>query len=415
MSSRAIERALQLLAASCVVAALGSNAGCWLRPCGGTVNEQRDTGTGAPLVAVSRSAAVDGRGRLFDLRRDGEGGWISFEHPIRDVFDLPENGVAVGDNGLILICEHYRSSEWTRFDSGTSADLTKIVELDRDSRIDRQLFALGPEVIVRSTNQGWRELPAPTFGWRGAQDIFVAADRLWVVADTTLWSAALPRHPERVDLDAIEWRMHAVDPDGPLIGGTFSKGGNGEPQLVIVFGARRLYRFDDGQGLRPIEARFPGELLEAYHGVIYSSSGAVWVGSDGVAQVEDDGLDDTITAVLVTNHHYSSNIRGTADGRVLIHESHHCKGGRPWIVDGRPRVATPASSCSDRWFAEALAEHASIASFAGSCLELLSLGAPARLIRATLAAQADELRHTQACLALARRHGVDQQPGALAI
>jgi hypothetical protein len=100
-------------------------------------------------------------------------------------------------------------------------------------------------------------------------------------------------------------------------------------------------------------------------------------------------------------------------------------GGRPFIVDRIACVApalTGASSdwCSGSlapdtaslsplaraalaraWTADALAEHASIASFARASLALLAAGAPAELLAATHAAAVDEVRHARACFALA--------------
>jgi hypothetical protein len=95
--------------------------------------------------------------------------------------------------------------------------------------------------------------------------------------------------------------------------------------------------------------------------------------------------------------------------------------GRPFIVAGEARqsqvvprkdwLGTRADfadlvelSRSDRaWLADALLEHASIASFARFTLDLLSAGAPADLVQAAQQAGLDEVRHAQACFALASR------------
>lgn len=66
------------------------------------------------------------------------------------------------------------------------------------------------------------------------------------------------------------------------------------------------------------------------------------------------------------------------------------------------------------WKHDALQEHASIASFARAGLELLAVGAPADLVAATQLAGLDEVVHTRACLALARRYGASAvRPSAL--
>jgi hypothetical protein len=88
--------------------------------------------------------------------------------------------------------------------------------------------------------------------------------------------------------------------------------------------------------------------------------------------------------------------------------------GRPFIVAGSPRVA--ALQCGDGWaehvdmggatcaerdalvrhyVAWALAEHASIASFARFTLQLLALGAPSALVARAVEAMADETRHAR--------------------
>ncbi len=98
-----------------------------------------------------------------------------------------------------------------------------------------------------------------------------------------------------------------------------------------------------------------------------------------------------------------------------------CPGGRPALEggravvaavvvgEGRPGVAPGAAQLSpaqqqalaDAWLADALAEHASIASFARATLELMAVGAPAELIAATQRAGLDEVRHARDCFALA--------------
>ena len=55
------------------------------------------------------------------------------------------------------------------------------------------------------------------------------------------------------------------------------------------------------------------------------------------------------------------------------------------------------------WSADALMEHASIASFARFSLELLALGAPVTLVEAAQQAALDETRHAQLCFALGSR------------
>jgi hypothetical protein len=94
--------------------------------------------------------------------------------------------------------------------------------------------------------------------------------------------------------------------------------------------------------------------------------------------------------------------------------------GRPFLVGDETRHAPTAARadwCADlpvgsrdealarAWLDDALAEHASIASFARFTLELLAHGAPSALVAAAQQAAADEVEHARLCFALARRYG----------
>lgn len=82
--------------------------------------------------------------------------------------------------------------------------------------------------------------------------------------------------------------------------------------------------------------------------------------------------------------------------------------GRPLLApDGAARL--PAAPCAAgaaaAWARVAAMEYASVASFTRHALELLALGAPADLITAVVAAQADELRHAALALDVAAHLG----------
>jgi hypothetical protein len=109
--------------------------------------------------------------------------------------------------------------------------------------------------------------------------------------------------------------------------------------------------------------------------------------------------------------------------------------GRPFLVSGSERLArpmlrddwcervvsaAPELTCGERaalaayWKAAALMEHASIAAFARFTLELLALGAPARLVEESCAAMSDEHRHATMCFSLASAFaGESIGPGSL--
>jgi len=100
-----------------------------------------------------------------------------------------------------------------------------------------------------------------------------------------------------------------------------------------------------------------------------------------------------------------------------------CGKGRPLFVDDEARTAvacsrddwaeTPREPCVDSlseehrralaqyWTDAALAEHASVASFARFMLDLTALGAPPDLLHETTVAMQDEIRHAQAAFGLA--------------
>ena len=100
--------------------------------------------------------------------------------------------------------------------------------------------------------------------------------------------------------------------------------------------------------------------------------------------------------------------------------------GRPLLVDGHARTARPdardrgwadgpgdtspaleglstaaRAALADAWTADALLEHASIASFSRFALQLLAVGAPADLVALAHRAALDEVRHARLCFALA--------------
>ena len=105
-----------------------------------------------------------------------------------------------------------------------------------------------------------------------------------------------------------------------------------------------------------------------------------------------------------------------------IRTGESCTIGRPLMVDGEMVSAQDAErsdwsghrlpdadglssearrALAQLWTQHALLEHASVPAFARVVLELTALGAPADLVRRTVAATADEVEHASACFALA--------------
>jgi hypothetical protein len=87
------------------------------------------------------------------------------------------------------------------------------------------------------------------------------------------------------------------------------------------------------------------------------------------------------------------------------------------VASGAGAVADDArrAALAAHWAREASYEHASVASFARTTLELLALGAPPELVAETQAAGLDEVRHAQALYGLARAYGAEAAgPGPVA-
>ncbi len=104
-----------------------------------------------------------------------------------------------------------------------------------------------------------------------------------------------------------------------------------------------------------------------------------------------------------------------------------CGKGRPLFIDDRARTAPAAvrgdwatpglaprqaglspearRALAESYTAAALAEHASVASFARFALDLAALGAPPELLTAASEAMQDEVRHAELCFALAAAYG----------
>jgi hypothetical protein len=109
-------------------------------------------------------------------------------------------------------------------------------------------------------------------------------------------------------------------------------------------------------------------------------------------------------------------------GELCCYDVCNSRGGRPFVVDGEERVATIAERSgwnaelafggptadpriAVAWAKEALAEHASIASFGRFILELLAVGAPSELVALAVDATRDEVEHAKGCFAIASRLG----------
>ncbi len=94
--------------------------------------------------------------------------------------------------------------------------------------------------------------------------------------------------------------------------------------------------------------------------------------------------------------------------------------GGTWRAGMAPDVAGLSSATrralAEAWVKDGLFEHASVATFSRFAMQLLALGAPADLVRDTLAAGTDEIRHAELCFALASAYaGEALDPGRFPI
>ncbi len=88
----------------------------------------------------------------------------------------------------------------------------------------------------------------------------------------------------------------------------------------------------------------------------------------------------------------------------VVHGRPYTRRGRALRAELRDAAGDPIDIVGQRWRDSALAEHASIASFARHQLELMSIGAPAWLLAELRRATADEIDHARRSFALAARH-----------
>jgi hypothetical protein len=104
------------------------------------------------------------------------------------------------------------------------------------------------------------------------------------------------------------------------------------------------------------------------------------------------------------------------EDRAQVAPLQRAAGTRGWTEGSPPHLdgltAPERASLAEAWAADALLEHASVASFARFSLALLAAGAPAHLVELAHQAALDEIRHARLCFALAAAYaGADLAPG----
>jgi hypothetical protein len=176
----------------------------------------------------------------------------------------------------------------------------------------------------------------------------------------------------------------------------------------------------------------PGSLCATYEGIRACATGIVGV----ACQKPEDECVGSECADPASGFPPACQLEGNS--RRCLPGVGGC-GGRPFLVQGRERVADVAvradwletkvlsvrtrslsdrerARCAEHWTRMAQMEHASIAAFARFSLELLALGAPADLVADAARAMSDEQRHAMRCFALASAYAGDTLgPEALSI
>jgi hypothetical protein len=104
------------------------------------------------------------------------------------------------------------------------------------------------------------------------------------------------------------------------------------------------------------------------------------------------------------------------EDRARVAAPERVAGGRGWTAGARPALdgltAADRASLAEAWAADALLEHASVASFSRFSLALLAAGAPSDLVELAHRAALDEIQHARLCFALAAGYaGEEIAPG----
>lgn len=147
-------------------------------------------------------------------------------------------------------------------------------------------------------------------------------------------------------------------------------------------------------------------------GAFLSEADVVFDGYGGVFPVttaSDTGLSDPMHQCCYEAAYKVNQGEGCVIGRPLVVDGQMVSAcAAPtsgWVGPQRPSLAGLSAGArqalAEAWTDAGLLEHASIPAFARVSLDLVALGAPAELVARTAAAMADEVRHAEACFALA--------------
>ncbi|PRP93402.1 hypothetical protein ENSA5_43010 [Enhygromyxa salina] len=429
MNSRALTLAVRLLTTACAAAALGTMTGCpFFFSCPEPWSEVQavELGTSADIFALTRGGdydtlvAVGAGGAVVHQGTSVNGDSASLSTPVnvalRGVVSFGTT-LVVGDGGTILSSPD-SGLTWQAHESTVTDDLLGVARGSFEA--GTFLVAIAAERVLVSTDDGvsWTEVVAPAEGWGGLRAVFATHDEIWVIGDGgSAWAATDP---------SGVWLRQELGTSADLIAGGRVSGDSGSSyasSLALASVDQLLFRDADASTWTVLDADLDGDIAAYNGGFAVTTNGTIY-------DIDESGSVSRVTTVGLV----PLAITGNWDGFVVAGEGgnaarayvQECVGGRPWVVDGELTTAAlvgeipqgggaPGSpELAAAWAQDALYEHASVASFARAARDLMSIGAPAGLIRAALEASSDELEHARACFELASRHaGVPLRAGPL--
>jgi hypothetical protein len=408
VNTRALTLAIRLLSAACATVALGTMTGCpfIFSGCGdetGWQEQQTITlGVDTDLAAVVRLFEGEGDRYWSNLAVGGGGTVVAWGETITETTNEPFvdsfvvggsalRGVAVsdsgwwvvGDGGFVAVSQT-RGQMWSTIALGTSANFHAI------ANHDGQLVAVGDEVVVAQDQNGnWAEVTAPVGGWGQLRAVFSDGNRIYAVGLAgVVWSSPGPLG---------EWIAEDIGVDVDLFG--INQHFGGTAQILIAGAQGTVVLGDSSAGWTKLEVDSTVDFI--------ACSESALLGADGVVTeltYEGDIVSvGTFPGARALRHEaYGDLVTVGEAGAAVRVDYYECVGGRPFVVDGRPRTASLVG-LQGVWAQAGLYEHASVASFARFALELLALGAPPDLLRAVSRASTDELEHARLCFELAQR------------
>lgn len=456
--ARALSLAIRLLTASCGAAVLAG--GVLAAPgCGRCTDyEQLLTLSSEPsethatlrgvVARIDGFAAAVGDGGVIVVRYQG-GRWrVRDSGTTADLFAVASppdmlTTVAVGAGGVVVRSDD-QGETWTLADSGVDVDLRGVAFFD-----EQIVVAVGDGVVLRSDDAGqsWTRTTVPA----GLRAVVAMSESLAYGEDMprSLLAVGDAGLALRSDDAGQSWQRIDVGTQADLRAAAVGYPSIG--QMFVVVDANGEVRREREGEWEPVALAEEGDLLGL------STEGDWLVGAGGVVlarhavgdgEFGDYGLAGTAagqprllaaggsTRFGIAVGEGGAVVRAdVADVEVGTHGCLQLAGGRPFAVDAEDRVAAPTrredwaeriavdelpaeprARLAAAWTRDGLREHASIAAFARTLLQLLAVGAPPGLIHATRAALADEVDHARRCFGLAAAYaGEAVGPGPLVI